>query len=165
MTIVGKAVSDAVGLGTLRVTSPGSGLNTLSEKWVRTLGENPGKLGARVGYPGRQAVETTTLASLMETHGAPRYIKIDVEGHEVPVLRGLPRPVPFVSFEAILPEYMPEAAECVGILGRLSPSGLFNLSLDCYRGLWLKNWQAGPEIVNTLAGLGERTVEVFWKCQ
>ena len=165
VAIVCKAVSDAVGSGTLRVTYPGSGLNTLSEKWVRTLGENPGKLGARVEFPLRRTVETTTLASLMESHGVPRYIKIDVEGHELPVLRGLPRPVPFVSFEANLPEFMPEAAECIGILSRLSPNGRFNLSEDCYRGLSLSEWQAGHAMIGILAGLGEKAVEVFWKCE
>jgi FkbM family methyltransferase len=165
VTIVGKAVSEAIGRETLRVASPGSGLNTLSDKWVRTLGDNPGKLGARVAFPQRRTVETTTLASLMEVHGVPRYIKIDVEGHEVAVLRGLPRPVPFVSFEANLPEFMPETAECVGILSRLSPNGRFNLSENCYQGLALEDWQPGPEVIRTLGGLGERTVEVFWRCE
>ena len=83
VTIVGRAAGDAVGRGTLRVASPGSGLNTLSDKWVRTLAENPGKLGARVDFPGRQDVETTTLDALVASCGTPRYIKIDVEGHEV----------------------------------------------------------------------------------
>lgn len=163
VAIVGKAVSDAVGQETLRVAHPGSGLNTLSEKWVRTLSDNPGKLGARVEYPGRRTVETTTLASLMESHGVPRYIKIDVEGHELSVIRGLPRPVPFVSFEANLPEFRAETAGCVEVLDSLSPNGRFNLCEDCYRGLSLKEWQSGPSIITILDGLGEKTVEVFWK--
>jgi FkbM family methyltransferase len=163
VTIVGKAVSDSAGAGTLWVTAPGSGLNTLSEKWVRTLAENPGKLGSQVEFADRRTVETTTLAALMESHGEPRYIKIDVEGHEPQVLRGLARAVPFVSFEANLPEFMPEAVECIGILGRLSPGGRFNLSERCYRGLDLARWQSAPEITAILGSLGERTVEVFWR--
>jgi FkbM family methyltransferase len=165
VTIVGKAVSDAKRVETLRITSPGSGLNTLSEKWVQTLYDNPGKFGSRVDFPGRLTVETTTLDSLMEDHGTPRYIKIDVEGHEPSVLRGLTRPVPFVSFEANLPEFMQETAECVETLGRLSPNGRFNYSEDCYRGFSLREWNAGPGILAILGGLGERTVEIFWKCE
>jgi FkbM family methyltransferase len=163
VTLVGKALSDAVGVGTLRVTSPGSGLNTLSEKWVQTLRDNPGKLGAQVDYAASRTVETTTLALLVEAHGAPRYIKIDVEGHEPRVLGGLAAAVPFVSFESILPEFRPETLECIAILGRLAPGGRFNLSEDCYRGLALREWLTGPGIIGVLDGLGERTVEVYWR--
>ena len=165
MTIVGKAASDSKRIETFWVTSPGSGLNTLSEKWVQTLRANPGKFGTRVDYPARRTVETTTLAALMETHGVPRYIKIDVEGHEPSVLRGLQRPVPIVSFEANLPEFIPEAAECMEILGRLSPNGRFNLtSYDAYRGFSQKDWRVAAEIMTILGTLGETTVEIYWRC-
>jgi len=118
-----------------------------------------------VEFPGIQDVETTTLGALMEIHGTPRYIKIDVEGHEAAVLRGLPRPVPFLSFEANLPEFLPEAAECVGILMRLCPAGCFNLTEACYRGLALGEWAAGPEMVAALRARGETSVEVFWRSE
>jgi FkbM family methyltransferase len=163
VTIVGKAVSDSEREETLRTTSPGSGLNTLSDKWVRTLADKPSKLGARVGYPLSQKVEATTLARLMEAHGVPRYIKVDVEGHELHVLRGLGRPVPFVSFEAILPEFAPETAECIRILNGLSAGGCFNYSKDCYKGTCLEKWVTAEEITQILTGLGEITVEVFWR--
>lgn len=163
VTIVGKAVSDTGRVETLWVTSPGSGLNTLSEKWVRTLDVNVAKFGSRIDYPDRQSVETTTLAALMEEFGAPRYIKIDVEGHESRVLRGLPHSVPFVSFEAILPEFQAETNECIQMLCRLSPDGRFNFSYDCYKGLSLREWTTGPEMVSVLGRLGEIAVEVFWK--
>jgi FkbM family methyltransferase len=163
VAVVGKAASDGVGAVTLRVAHPGSGLNTLSEKWVRTLRDNPGKLGAHVEYEGSRTVQTTTLALLIEAHGTPRYIKIDVEGHEPGVLRGLAAAVPFVSFEAILPEFRPEAAECIEILGRLSPRGRFNYSEDCHKGLALGEWLDGPGIATVLDGLGEKTIEVYWR--
>ena len=44
-------------------------------------------------------VEVTTLDRLIEEFGVPRFRKIDVEGFELDVLRGLSRPIPFVSFE------------------------------------------------------------------
>jgi len=165
VTIIGKAVSDSERTETLWITSPGDGLNTLSGKWVRALKANPGKFGVPVEFPGRQDVETTTLASLMQSHGIPHYIKIDVEGHEAPVLRGLPHPVPAVSFEVNLPEFGPEASECVEILGHLSPNGQFNLtSCDTYRGFTLNAWKTGAEIIPILGTLGETTVEIYWKC-
>ncbi len=163
VAVVGKAASDSVGDVTLRITHPGSGLNTLSEKWVQTLKDNPGKLGGRVAYAESRTVGTTTLALLVRAHGTPTYIKIDVEGHEASVLRGLEMPVPFVSFEANLPEFRPETDECIGILGRLSPGGRFNISEECYKGLALGEWLDAPALAGVLDGLGERTVEVYWR--
>ena len=116
-----------------------------------------------VPYSTQHVVEMTTLGSLITAHGIPRYIKIDVEGHEVHVLRGLPQPVPFVSFEAILPEFLTETRECMEMLGRLSPQGRFNYAVNCYAGLVLAAWLSGPEMGALLEGIGEKTVEVFWK--
>lgn len=44
-------------------------------------------------------VPVTTLDSLIERHGVPRFIKIDVEGFEHEVLEGLATPVEAMSFE------------------------------------------------------------------
>jgi hypothetical protein len=39
------------------------------------------------------------LDDLIERHGMPRFVKIDVEGYEAEVLGGLTRPVDGLSFE------------------------------------------------------------------
>jgi FkbM family methyltransferase len=163
VTLVGKAVSDADTVATMWVHAPGSGLNSLSQKWVNVLGGDDRRFGSRVEFPGRQQVETTTLESLMNSFGTPHYIKIDVEGHEPSVLRGLKRPVPFLSFEVNLPEFMPEGLECIDILGRLAERGRFNWSADCQGNMALAEWLAGAEFANALRGCKEPSVEVFWR--
>jgi FkbM family methyltransferase len=165
VTVVGKAVSEENSVATLRVHAPGSGLNSLSEKWVRMLAEDDKRFGSRQEFSGSQEVETVTLESLIDAYGVPHYIKVDVEGHEPSVLRGLRRPVPFLSFEVNLPEFLAEGIECVGILGRLSAGGGFNLSPDCQGGLSLPRWLAAAEFTGVLRGRREESVEVFWRSQ
>jgi hypothetical protein len=44
-------------------------------------------------------VPVTTLDALIDAHGVPSFIKIDVEGFEGEVLAGLTKPVTALSFE------------------------------------------------------------------
>ena len=44
-------------------------------------------------------VTVTTLDDAIAQFGVPRYCKIDVEGYELEVLRGLSQPIPTLSFE------------------------------------------------------------------
>jgi len=163
VTIVGKAASDANAVATMWVHAPGSGLNTLSRKWVQTLGRDVTRFGGIVEFAGGQQVETATLESLIDSLGTPHYIKIDVEGHEPSVLRGLRHAVPFISFEVNLPEFLPEGIECVGILASLADGGRFNWSGDLQTDVALTEWLAAPEFVCALRGCKEPSVEVFWK--
>ncbi len=99
VTIVGKALSDKIGKATLWVNAPGSALNTLDERWVDSLREDETRFGGRSNFGERKQVETTTLDQLIEQYGRPVFVKIDVEGHELAVLKGLSAPVPMLSFE------------------------------------------------------------------
>jgi Methyltransferase FkbM domain len=162
---VGKAASEENSVATLRVHAPGSGLNSLSEKWVRMLAEDDKRFGSRQEFSGRQQVETVTLDSLISAYGVPHYIKVDVEGHEPSVLRGLRRPVELLSFEVNLPEFLAEGIECVGILGRQSAQGRFNYSPDCQGGLALPRWLAATDFTEALRAVREESVEVFWRSQ
>ena len=45
------------------------------------------------------SVQITTLDALIARHGAPDFLKIDVEGAELEVLSGLTHAIPTISFE------------------------------------------------------------------
>src|SRR5258707_5282255 len=124
------------------IDAPGSAKNTLNRKWVETLRVDESRFGARVGFDQRREIETITLEHLIVTYGLPFFIKIDVEGYEPNVLRGMKRPVPYLSFEVNLPEFRPEGLQCIERLGQLAANGQFNYAADCRHGLALPNWVA-----------------------
>ena len=115
-----------------------------AQRWTRTL-----------------RVPVTTLDALIGKYGAPAFIKIDVEGHEPAVLRGLHRPVPYVSFEVNLPEFRSEGEECIELLGALAP-GEFNYVVNCQHGLRLQTWADKSQFLGTFARCAETSIEVFW---
>jgi FkbM family methyltransferase len=165
LVIVGKAVSDKIAVETMWIDGPGSAVNTLSQKWATTLKGN--KARHTCGHCGldfarQKTVETTTIEDLIHAHGVPKFIKIDVEGYELNVIRSLKRPVEYLSFEVNLPEFRPEGLQCVDLLGRLAVSGKFNYAVDCEQGLALEQWSSASVFRDVLAKCEETSIEVFW---
>ena len=163
VVIVGKALSDKETVETMWVDEPGSAKNTLSQKWVETLREDEGRFGHRLNFGQWTKVETTTLEQLITTQGLPFFVKIDVEGHELNVLRGLHRPVPYLSFEVNLPEFRSEGMACIECLAGLDCEGKFNYASDCQQGLLLDRWLSPQEFSPKLERCAEKSIEVFWK--
>jgi len=163
VTIVKKAVSDRSAVETMWIDAPGSAKNTLSRKWVDTLRDDASRFGQQLEFAREKTVETTTLDQLIAEYGAPYFVKIDVEGFEPQVIRGLKRAVPFVSFEVNLPEFRPEGLECVEQLGRVAPEGVFNYAVTCQEGLALTSWVDAKAFAGLLKTCDASSVEVFWK--
>jgi FkbM family methyltransferase len=162
VTIVPVAISDKEGNETFWIDAPGSAKNTLSEKWVETLRTDPGRFGQRLQFGDQKKIVTTTLTRLMASHGVPFFIKIDVEGAEPQVLRGLDTPVHFLSFEVNLPEFREEGLACIERLICLQPGARFNYTADIQAGLALGQWISGREFSRSLPSCTEKSIEVFW---
>ncbi|HEY4777799.1 MAG TPA: FkbM family methyltransferase [Candidatus Acidoferrales bacterium] len=162
LVIVSRAVSDTSSTVAMWIDGPGSAMNTLSQKWAETLRDDD-RFGQRLSFGQRREVETVSIEQLIAAHGSPFFIKIDVEGHELNVLRGMQRPVPFLSFEVNLPDFRSEGLECIQVLERLARDGKFNYTADCRRGLVLKEWITGDEISSVLDSCKDESIEVFWK--
>jgi FkbM family methyltransferase len=163
LVILRKALSDRNGVETMWVDGPGSAKNTLSRKWVDTLRADDSRFGQKLEFGNRQEVATTTLDDLVRAHGRPYFIKIDVEGFEPTVLRGLTQAVPNLSFEVNLPEFRPEGLECLRLLDALDPQGRFNYAIDCREGLALNTWGGAAECSRLLNDCREPSIEIFWK--
>jgi FkbM family methyltransferase len=99
VTVVQAAVGAEPGETTLHLNLDNPTVTTLSADFMRAADGAPGWLGQR--WERRVSVPVTTLDALIARFGEPRFIKIDVEGYEDQVLRGLRRHAirPGLSFE------------------------------------------------------------------
>lgn len=166
VTIVGRAVSEEIGVETMWVDGPGSALNTLSRKWADTLHQDTGRIDHYVSdfsFVNKRNVETTTLEHLIAAEGRPYFIKIDVEGYELRVLRGLQQPVPYLSFEVNLPEFREEGLGCIELLGNLDALGRFNYTANTKTGLALREWSEPEMFTKIFQNCCEKSIEIFWR--
>jgi FkbM family methyltransferase len=108
----------------LRVCSTDA-VSSFSEDFIESRSkENRGLRWDRV-----EMVPIVTADSLIEKHGLPAFLKIDVEGFESNVLAGLTRAVPSLSFEVHPENSVESAGACLEHLGKLSQYE-FNLCLE-----------------------------------
>jgi len=128
--IENKAVSDKEGEARLHIHHAASAFNTLSDRWAKLLeGDNMVKWDEKISFAQSKTVATTTLDNLISKYGIPDFIKIDVEGFEQWVLKGLSHSVSFLSFETLLPEYAVELERCLAFIEQLSASATYNIAL------------------------------------
>jgi len=97
-------------------------------------------------------VEVVTLDSLIEEFGVPNYIKVDVEGFDLEVLRGLSQPISLVSFEFnTQPSLIDIAADCIKRLQGLDQYE-FNYQVEApdETSLQFDRWVDAPVMIYTL---------------
>jgi FkbM family methyltransferase len=81
------------------------------------------------GPPVQVEVEVTTLDALIAEHGHPHFCKIDVEGFELEVLKGLSQPIKTVTFEYHAVE-RDRMEDCLVRLNELAPIKLNLISIN-----------------------------------
>jgi len=112
-----EAVSAQPGTASLWMSRLTPSISTISDQWLATVQQNRRFAGAR--WEEQITVSVTSLDALMARYGKPVFCKIDVEGAELDVLRGLSEALPALSFE-----YIPAVIEtALGCIDRLSQLG------------------------------------------
>jgi len=104
------AVGSSNGRLRLNISSATPTVSTLSSQWIADVQRD--RRFARVAWDRSCEVSVVTLDTLIAEYGEPEFCKIDVEGFELEVLRGLTRPLRALSFEFI-PVAIERALACV----------------------------------------------------
>ncbi len=116
VTILPTAVGERAGRARLAVSSATPTVSSLSPDWIEAVVQD--ERFARIRWDRSVDVPVTTLDELITRFGEPAFCKIDVEGFEVEVLRGLSRPLRALSFEYLPPAH-DQALAALDLVSRL----------------------------------------------
>ena len=134
VVIVTKVVGDRDGNGRLHVCDDNSGLATMSRGWTE---DSP--YADRFEWKRSVEVEMTRLDTLVSEHGTPAFCKIDVEGFEESVLKGLSHPLPMISIEMTGDrlEALQSCMDCLLALGPVTFNSTIRDATDFESPEWL----------------------------
>jgi FkbM family methyltransferase len=147
--IVPKALADREGYAELAICEEATPLSTMSEKW-----KNDGRFSKDYKWATNQEVPTTTLDALILQYGLPVFCKIDVEGFEETVLKGLTKPITVISFE-FTKEFFPDVHQCINHILSIGPVE-FNCSIGETMKLLFPTWLTPNELCLKLDSLNDK---------
>lgn len=149
VVLIEQAVGAHAGTATLWISRLTPSVSTLSHQWLTTVRQTPRFAGVR--WNEQVQVTVTTLDALIAQYGKPAFCKIDVEGAELDVLKGLSQALPAFSFE-----YIPAMIEtAIGCIDRLSELGNYeyNWRVSEWPRLRSSVWIDSSEMISRLRGM------------
>ncbi len=164
VTLVQSAVGAAPGCLTLHLNTANPTISTASAELIEAA-QSAQEWQGQV-WESAITVPVTTLDALIAENGLPDFMKIDVEGYELEVLRGLSHQVPALSFEftTIQREL---AYRCLTQLSSLG-SYSYRFSLGETHKMEQSDWVDRETITAELAALpmSANSGDIFaqWKC-
>jgi FkbM family methyltransferase len=146
LALVKKALGAKEGQAEIKISNANT-ISSMSPEWINAVRKS-GRF-SNYGWDTVAIVEVTTLDRLIEQYGIPSFVKIDVEGFEYEVVKGLSRPVKALSLE-FTPEFIESTYNCIDHL-----RGLGKISLNYSRGesmqLALHEWVGVDEMMGFLS--------------
>jgi FkbM family methyltransferase len=148
ITLVNSAMGSKKDKLVMYINPGSSTISSLSQEWISKVRTNRFK-GQQ--WNKTQEVEVNTLDAMITSYGKPAFIKIDVEGFEVEVLKGLSTPVSMICFEYTIPEQTENVFQCMHKIHALSASYRYNFSLEETNRFSFDDWKTYEEIIALLS--------------
>lgn len=146
-----KALGESEGQKRLMISNVGV-LSSLSKEYIEAVGKSGRFPSHSYTWNEEKTVEITTLDKLIEQYGIPFFIKIDVEGFEYQVIKGLSKPVNIISIEFIS-ERLEPTFQCIDYLSKIGDIEL-NYSFGRTMLLSLKKWTTPKELIKVFSDWG-----------
>ena len=126
---------------------------SMSRQWMARVAAS-GRFGA-ARWDDNVQVTVITLDELIAKYGVPAFVKIDVEGYEAEVLRGLSQPVPAIALE-FTPEHLDAARAAIAHAATL---GTYAANLVLGEGLHFESahWLTINEVLQCLPRVDPKT--------
>jgi FkbM family methyltransferase len=121
-----------------------STISTLSADFIERTKDNKFK---RNKWEKKEKIRITTMDALIKKYGKPAFCKIDVEGFEPEVLKGLSAPIDKLSFEFNVPEMSDNLVRCLELLSALSSDYRYNYSIGESMVYALGSWMKFEEFI------------------
>ena len=153
------AIGAEAGTATLHISTRTPTVTTLSAQWIDEVKRD--KSFSKVQWDSQISVPVTTLDALIALYGLPAFCKIDVEGFELEVLRGLSQPIKALSFE-----YIPASIKlALGCIERLEQLGRYhyNYSPGETHKLQLSSWLNADQMRMLLRDIQQGSGDVYAK--
>jgi len=145
--IIQKGVSNEEGFAIFFINSKDVASSTFLESW-----KNDERFKEGI-WDKKLKIEVTTLDKLISEFGVPKLIKIDVEGFEERVLKGLSKTkgIRYISFEFTKNfENFKSGIKCLNIIERLDKNVKFNYISSEFSKFKSKLWLNKEEIIKVL---------------
>ena len=155
--LIKKAISDNLGEEELMISDSHT-LSSMSKEWINSIKSSDMFFVSTQAFSWQKSakVQVTTLNQLIKEYGKPAFCKIDVEGYEYKVLKGLLEPIRVISFEFTpTQEFILSAINTIEHIASIGEVK-FNYSFGESISLVLNKWVGPDEISNIFLNLPKK---------